>query len=306
MKVDKNYFPGWVRKSFTFTNDDGNIVLDTKFINILKPYGILGTFNLCDAKRAEPQFLRELYRGYGIANHCKRHPFALDPDESYTVSDEEFSPETADEKLLYKKELEGEYYKHIGRGWRTFCTADTYCSLVKLAQEELGEVFGAGAVKSYVWPFTEQKDPRIHKFLKDYGFRSIRRVGALKDTTGFALPADRMAWSYNATDADLLEVAELYESYPDDGELKFFCFGLHSHDYENANTWWKLKELGEKYGNRPESYYYASVDDIFDYEDALGELIINESSVENPTDITLYIKVDGERIVLPPRYKFEK
>ena len=38
MVIDKNYFPGWVRKSFTFTIDDGNIDLDRKFINIKKEH----------------------------------------------------------------------------------------------------------------------------------------------------------------------------------------------------------------------------------------------------------------------------
>ena len=33
--IDKNFFPGWTRKSLTFTIDDGNIPTDTKFLAIL-------------------------------------------------------------------------------------------------------------------------------------------------------------------------------------------------------------------------------------------------------------------------------
>ena len=79
MVIDKNYFPGWVRKSFTFTIDDGNIDLDRKFINIVKPYGILGTFNIGmpNLKKYSEEFYREFYKGYGISNHCKYHPQAL-------------------------------------------------------------------------------------------------------------------------------------------------------------------------------------------------------------------------------------
>ena len=43
--IDKNYFPGWVRKSVSFTIDDGNIEMDKKFIDIVRPAGVLGTFN---------------------------------------------------------------------------------------------------------------------------------------------------------------------------------------------------------------------------------------------------------------------
>ena len=46
-EVSKPYFPGFTRKSVTFSIDDGNLVLDKKFISIVAPYGIKGTFNLC-------------------------------------------------------------------------------------------------------------------------------------------------------------------------------------------------------------------------------------------------------------------
>ena len=47
MKLDLNYYPGWTRKSITFTIDDGNLKLDRKFLDVVKPAGLKGTFNLC-------------------------------------------------------------------------------------------------------------------------------------------------------------------------------------------------------------------------------------------------------------------
>ena len=69
MNIDLNYFPGWVRKSITFTIDDGNTVLDRKFMNYVKPAGITGTFNLKTPLKSElgADGYRELYRGYEIA-----------------------------------------------------------------------------------------------------------------------------------------------------------------------------------------------------------------------------------------------
>jgi hypothetical protein len=93
---------------------------------------------------------------------------------------------------------------------------------------------------------------------------------------------------------------ERYESYPDDGRLKFFSFGVHSGDFETFGKWDDLREFANKYGNRPESYYYATVGDIFDYEDAALRIEITDSEVKNPTDRSLYLKIDGERIVLHP------
>ena len=133
------------------------------------------------------------------------------------------------------------------------------------------------------------------------GYYGIRKTGSTRDKTGFSLPADRTAWSYNANHLELLDVMEKYEQYPDDGELKFFAFGVHSIDWERSGNWNELEEFAQKYGNRPEDYWYATVRDIFCYQDAVNELKITEEEIYNPTDITLYIKVDGQRVVLRPR-----
>ena len=107
-----------------------------------------------------------------------------------------------------------------------------------------------------------------------------------------------MPWHYTANHTNLLKMAELYEQQEDDGNLKIFCFGLHSNDYENARKWDDLKEFANKYGNRPHDYYYATVGEIFDYADALKKLIVTESKVINPTDVDVYIRVDGKNVLI--------
>ena len=61
------YFPGFVRKSVCFTMDDGWLAHDAKFLSIVRPAGIKGTFNLYCADRATPDEYRALYDGYEIA-----------------------------------------------------------------------------------------------------------------------------------------------------------------------------------------------------------------------------------------------
>ena len=55
-----------------------------------------------------------------------------------------------------------------------------------------------------------------------------------------------------------------------------------------------------KYGDRPNDYWYATVADIFDYEDAVKSLKISENTIENPSSVTLYVKIDGKETVLEP------
>ena len=78
-RVDKNYFPGWVRKSVTFTMDDGVLDTDTKFLNIVRSAGVKGTFNLLVPyySRLSREGYLEMYSGYEISNHTKTHPLAM-------------------------------------------------------------------------------------------------------------------------------------------------------------------------------------------------------------------------------------
>ena len=299
--IIEKFYPGFTKKAITFTIDDGNVELDRKFINTVKPAGIFGTFNFptVNLNRYTKDDYIKLYSGFGIANHCKYHPFAFVPDEEYRISTDKFDADTANPEFLYKSDVCGLYYINRKNRWQKIADKDGYLRFVDEAKAELEAVFGEGSVKSYVWPYCEQKDSSILAEIVKKGYRSIRKTGEVKDSTGYALPADRMHWSYNANHASLLEEAKKYDEYEiKDGELKFFAFGVHSHDFENNDCWWILEEFAQKYGNRREDFYYASVDDIFDYEDAMNLLKADEGKLTNNSNLPLYLKINGEYLII--------
>ena len=303
MKI-KMCYPGWCRKAISFTIDDGNIEMDKKFISIVKPNGISGTFNLCapDLRKYTSDFYCEMYSGFGIANHCKMHPFLLKDSDNFELSDDIFNEETADETKFYKTAREGVYLFRAPNGWRKKATLKAYLALISECHEELERVFGNGSVTSFVWPFGDQGSVDILEYVKlRHGYAAARKTGLVEDSTGFAVPSDRMYWSYNASHKNLLECAEKYDKYPDDGELKFFSFGVHSIDYEKAEKWNELREFAEKYGNRKNDFYYAPVDDIFRYADATKEVKITENEVTNPTNIEIYAEINGIRTIIAPK-----
>ncbi len=301
------FYPGYVRKAITFSIDDGNIPNDRKFLNIVKPHGIKGTFNLCSHNlgyMSKEEYVK-FYEGYEIANHCKYHPLAFRDDKEYQISDEPFDEKTADPALIYKKPgHEGQYMYHTPSGWRMITNADTYLLYEEQGKRELEEVFGEGSVRSFVWPYGKQVNKKVCDTLFSRGYYGIRMTGNTFDRDGFAIPKDRNNWSYNANHEKLLEVAKMYEAYPDDGGLKFFCFGVHSIDFERSQNWNELEEFAKTYGDRPTDYWYATVGEIFRYEDAVNSLVIGDSSIENPSDIDVYIKVNGEEVVLASKTAF--
>ena len=308
-KIDVNYFPGWTRKSVTFTIDDGNFEMDKKLLDIVRPAGILGTFNIQHWDRKPPELYRELYRGYEIANHCKNHALVMKDGVEYKFSDEPFDAASSDINYLYKIK-EGVYYIHIythwgkntgtydrPRGWHAVAPTEYYNGFADKTREGLEEVFGKGSVRGFAWPHGRGSAGAREHLIAE-GYQNIRKTGDIRDTTNFDMPADRFNWTYNAHDATLLEVAELYENYPDDGKLKFFSFGVHAVDFERGNRWGDLLAFAEKYGNRQNDYYYASVGDILAYEDAVNSLVITENAVTNPSDVPVYIKIDGEPVII--------
>ena len=314
--IDKNFYPGFVRKSITFSIDDGNVPMDRKFIEIMKPAGILGTFNLNSNNlgyMSREEYI-EFYRDYGIANHCKYHPVPMRKEIEYKFTDAPFNAETSDTTLVHKHpQIEGLYRMHCTVhhpasdrkppiGWSVLADEKMYERCADLGRSELAEFFGRDNIKSFVWPGGYQRNDEVHEYLRS-NYRDVRKTGCTLDTTGFALPEDLGNWTYNAHHGNLLEALDLYEAYPDDGELKFFCIGVHSKDYEVADKWDDLRTFADRCGNRPETYYYASVEDIFDHAEAVEALIVTDDSLENVSDRTLYVKVDGVETIVPAHTK---
>lgn len=297
-KIDLHFYPGWTRKSMTFTIDDGNVKLDRKFLDITEPAGLKGTFNLkTPLTHLPPEEYREFYKGYEISNHCKYHAYAFTPHTTREIKNEIFDRATADKAYGYLTEEDG-LYRIFTYGWTYLATDEKYMECVDDCQRELEALFGKGKIRGYVWPCGLQQNERVIEMMRQYGFQAMRRTGYVADSTGFALPEDRLNWSYNADYQNMLELGEKYDAYPDDGELKFFCFGVHSHDFENAGRWDVLVDFCNRYGNRPNDFWYASVGEILDYEDAVKSVEITDSEIRNPSDMDLYIKVDGERKIL--------
>lgn len=292
-------YPGGARKAISFTIDDGNLPMDRKFIDIVKPAGIKGTFNLCSdhLNVMTPEEYREFYQGYEIANHSKAHPFPLTEEKYRPIKWEKFDASVADEGFMYPlKEYKDVFYYRLPHGWRIGCYESAFIRLVEECNRELEEIFGIGSVRSFVWPFGEQKSEKVKEYLKQYGFYGIRKTGRVDDTTGFALPADRNAWSYNADHTTLLSCAQKFEKIPDDGALKFFSFGVHSVDFERAGNWCDLERFAKEYGNRPDAYYYATIGEIFDYEDRTKLCNVENGELHNGSDDEVYY-LQGDKLL---------
>lgn len=298
------YFPGWTKKSITFSIDDGDIPNDKKFLDIVRPAGILGTFNISSPIRTTIEEYRELYRGYEIANHCAHHPLLFHEGQKYIVADEPYTKEIAREyteadPVIYKHQHEG-LYLIVNKGTaRKITDRENYLRFAKENRVALEEIFGEGSIKGFVWPYGDQKDEWVYRGLCEAGY-TYMRCGRIvpPEKQDFNISDDKTHWRYTANDRDLLSSMELYENYSDDGNLKVLIIGVHARDYERNGKWDDLREFARRYANRPNDYYYATNIDIIEYEEAVKGLIISEDAIENPSEKDVYLKICGERTVI--------
>lgn len=299
--IDKAYFPGFARKAISFSIDDGNLAMDEKFINIVKPRGIFGTFNLTAPKLdvLSASGYRDFYRGYEIANHCKYHPVTIDPLDTREFSDRIFERDTADERYYYRHpEVDGLWYLKRHDFWCVGAKYEDYIRFADCGRAELEAVFGKGAIKGFVWPHGCCYDERIFEHLRAEGYLYTRYT---KHVDGeFAVQKDRMRIGMHARSTNLPKAAEDFVNAPDTGELKMLIFGVHSNDYERDGKWGVLADFCDVFREKPSEYYSAPIAELFEYEDAKEALSVTEDKLKNPSDRTLYVKIDGEKTVIPP------
>ena len=308
-EIDLNYFPGFTRKAVTFTMDDGLMEYDRHFLNIVRPAGILGTFNLYRVKIEKADEYRELYKGYGVANHCNYHPnvFKDGVDYSELITDEPWpGSETADKSKMYKHPtVEGLYYHFVkGYYWHPIADTEHYLEFAMQTEREIEEIFGEGVVKGFAYPNGTQHNKRVVEYLRTHGYTNIRH-GYPHAGENFSMP-ERFTWSFNTMHRDLLSMMQKFEALPDDGELKMFSFGVHPKDFETSDKWSDLQIFADTYGHRPDEFFYGTVDDIFAQEDAIKAITVEDGFIKNNSrDTKIYFKVDGERLSLPARSAYD-
>ena len=311
--IDLNYFPGYTRKAVTFTLDDGNIEMDSKVLSIMRPAGIKGTFNLIRTTSLSADEYRTLYEGYEIASHHSLHslPWADGLNLSILPYGGEWSGSSAaDPAKIYSSDREGYYYINYNyyagsttpsttASWHTIVTNELYAEGIISTDAALEEVFGEGSVVGFAYPHGQYNEA-VKQYLRDCGYLYARKTGTIAGTTGFALPEDRFAWTYNADHTNLISVMESFVNLKDDGTLKMFSFGVHSIDFNSAYLWDDLYTFAAAYGNRPDEFFYATNAEIFLYEDAIKAAVITEDRVINNSALTLYMEIGGVKMTLAP------
>lgn len=259
-------YPGHKLKALTFSYDDG-VIEDRELIKIFDKYNVKATFNISLGKA--PKKPERFIQAPEVKELYKNHEVASHGFLHRTMT------------LLKDKSLTSEI-------------ADN--------QKAIAEVLG-NPPPGFAYPYgrhTSKKAPtRIYEALAKNGLRYARTCQKKAD---FDLPVNWLAWSPNGHHNAGLAICKRYKEFKSDQMSVCYIWG-HSYEFARGkNRWFVIEDICKLIANQPD-IWYATNGEIALYVQACeaAKKASKFPEVVNPTDLTLYLLVDGKPVVLPPK-----
>lgn len=273
-------YPGYVQKAVTFSYDDC-LDTDTRLIEIFNKYGIKGTFNLVtnvfnnasEARRAE---IKARYEGFETANHTQTHP------RMYLTQDE-----TINGTVYHPISLQ-ECEENIANGFN-----------------DIDTLFG-GTCQGLVWPYTAPSQRSDYNELMEY-IKTQTNTKYIRPVTergaDFSLPEDWYNWMPNCHHNNSEQMAHNFIKEENDGELKLLYIWGHTYEFDRTPelfSWDDMEQLCKTLSEQNDMWFASNIE-IHDYVEALNSLEIGENSIYNPSDIDVYVQLNGENMCIPAK-----
>ena len=261
-------FPGFKKKAFTVSYDDGSIH-DKRMVGTFMAHGIKGTLNINSAgigkneSKLTPEALVELIEGSGfeIAVHGYNHLSLAQVD--------------------------------IGSG--------AY-DVVK-DREVLEGLFGR-VIKGMAYANGSYND-EVVTMLASCGIEYSRTTVS---TEKFDMPTDwlRLPATCHHKNSRIFELIDQFLTIPEDegyfwrNRPRLFYLWGHSHEFARDNNWERLDEICEKIGGK-ENIWYATNGEIYEYQKAYKSLRFSADGniVHNPTATDVFVNAAGSDLLIP-------
>ena len=261
-------FPGGKVKALTLSYDD-NVKEDVRLVQIMKKYGLKGTFNI--------------------------NSIWLMPHENV--------------QSRRRMDLEQTLALHASSGMEVACHGLNHVSLDQLSAQEclrevyddrvnLEKIFGR-IVRGMAYPNGTFSDSAVD-VLKLCGIAYCRTIVS---TERFNIPSDwlRLPATCHHDNPRLMELAQRFvENRQNRQPLLFYLWG-HSYEFDDNDNWHVIEKFSQYMGGR-EDIWYATNIEIFDYVNAYRQLVFSADgkTVYNPTNTCLFLETQQGAFAVKP------
>ncbi len=257
-------WPGGKWKALIMSYDDGPLA-DTQMINLFNSSGIIGTFSLTSGFINTQGFVT----GAQVSSIYVNHEVAN----------------------------HSEHHPYLGQGDTTSIRSEIencsnmLSSLVGYEINGMAYPFGGAGTGAY--------DYRVIEIAQNLGIRYSRTTN---DTKSLEIPEDfpdgLMQWDPTTNDWDGITYANQLLDWNQDRMALLYMWG-HSH-FLDEEGWAKMTTICQLLGNRDDIWYAKNIE-VADYLRTINNLIIEDSTVHNPSnDIPIWIVTEDGLTELGP------
>ncbi|MBQ2864997.1 MAG: polysaccharide deacetylase family protein [Clostridia bacterium] len=264
-------FPQGKSKLFTISYDDG-VEQDIQLVELMKKYGIKGTFNI-NSRRFAPE------------GKCWPEGFVQRRMTAYMT------------KKAYDTPLVEVAVHGAAHLYPSFVPSSVaMCEFID-DRRELEKMFGR-LIRGGAYPFGRYNDDTID-ILSKAGIVYCRTTVATKT---FDLPGNwlKLDPTCHHNDPRLFELCDRFLSEEPRYLPYFFYVWGHSYEFEDRDNWDRIEQLFKCVSGKEEVWYCTNIE-AYDYIKAYEQLIFSAdgSIVHNPTATDLWANCDGNTVHIP-------
>lgn len=271
-KINTMLFPGEKRRALTFSYDDG-VIQDRKLVQLMKQYGIKGTFNLNTGL---------LGRKDDMEINGKRVDISTVSLEEVPVLYEDFEVATHGAQHLALTGLGSAGVSEI------------------LEDRKILENIVPYLVQGHAYPFG-MYDEGVMDRLKAAGIMYARTVYS---TNKFQLPENFLAWhpTCHHKDPDLMKLAaDFCESEERFGQPRLFYIWGHAYEFDGDDNWEIIENFLAYISQFKDKIWMATNGEIVRYVQAYRSLVFSADGrkVYNPSGETVWMGSLGKIYKIP-------
>jgi len=263
-----NAFPQGKMKAFTLSYDDG-VTSDVRLVEMMRKYGIKGTFNLNTGLMPEKSEMDQEPWGHMTMEECVE---------------------------LYGDDMEVAVHGKLHPFWNKLPTAQAMADILD-NRRELERAFGR-IIRGAAYPYGSTNDDVVEILrLADFQYCRTGKGGKM----GMKNEPDwlRLKCTCSHNDPKLMEYVEKFLKPVSGGIRQMFYVAGHSYEFVLKDNWEVMEELLETVSGKDDVWYATNIE-IVEYCKAGERLIfdLDQTICRNPTDIDQWLLVGPEKTVV--------